>query len=765
MLISQDFIKKRANIFSVSLLGLAILINPGEASTFIPESESSHSQAPVLTGAYYWQRGEVHQAIDAWKQEAQFYRLEKSYEKEAETILKISQGYINLGQFALAIFQLEKLLSSVKEGDSLLVARTWSKLGNAYSSSGALSEAVKAYEKSLEIEQSLSTLNNFVILLKKRNFQARLQADSSREGDETEKYRHQAKFYQAEAVKYAQLALAKSESEESLSSVRALIEWGKLSEKGLSEEQLKRGRKLLAVLLPSRTKVFLAINWAKLDSQQAEYWLSQAQEIAKTIEDLLAESYALLELGYLCERAGEYEQALKYALDAQLKAQLKLAFDSLYRSHWLAARIYSKLGKTEAAMANYRDAIAALDSLNQGLVTINVERRIDFQSEIEPIYRNLLELLLSSPNPSPSNLSEALLIFDKLRLAQLQNYFGDNCFEIETSSSSKELLADQNAVSLTSIILDKQTHLILMLPDGQLRYRQVEIVKDEIYTLASDWYRYLKKTRIYGWDFSLLGQSLYDLIVRPFEPEIAKFNPSTLIFIHDGILRNLPMAALFDGEKFLAQKWANVSSIGLNFKSTASSFNQAGALALGLGVARDEWSELENVEAEVAKVVQTLGGKQLLDREFTSNNLTLELNQQEYSVLHLATHGYFGGVAENSFILAYDKPLSAKDLEASLSYSQIPIDFLVLSACETAVSSELSALGLAGMALRSSINFVLGSFWQVQDEAQLELIEAFYSRIQEPTFDLASALQQVQIEQIEQGAHPYKWAALILIQN
>ena len=87
---------------------------------------------------------------------------------------------------------------------------------------------------------------------------------------------------------------------------------------------------------------------------------------------------------------------------------------------------------------------------------------------------------------------------------------------------------------------------------------------------------------------------------------------------------------------------------------------------------------------------------------------------------------------------------------------------MVLSACETATGNEKSLLGLAGIASRSGVSSVLGSLWQVQDKDQFEKIDRFYSLLD---FDVnkATALQQVQIKQIERFAHPGNWAALVLI--
>ena len=69
------------------------------------------------------------------------------------------------------------------------------------------------------------------------------------------------------------------------------------------------------------------------------------------------------------------------------------------------------------------------------------------------------------------------------------------------------------------------------------------------------------------------------------------------------------------------------------------------------------------------------------------------------------------------------------------------------------------------MALRSKIDYVMGSFWAVQDREQSEAIEAFYQNVFQKGMDEAIALQRVQISQIKRKAHPSSWAALNLIGN
>ena len=184
------------------------------------------------------------------------------------------------------------------------------------------------------------------------------------------------------------------------------------------------------------------------------------------------------------------------------------------------------------------------------------------------------------------------------------------------------------------------------------------------------------------------------------------------------------MAALFDGEEFLAQKWASVSSISLNLTSIPAKEENKVA-AFGLETDIPGWSKLDNVAEEIQDAQNIIGGSKFLNQQFTVENLSRQLDRKEYSIIHLATHGYFGGTAETSFILAYEQKISALQLENILSQSKQTLELVVLSACETATGSDRAILGLAGVAARSGVKSTLGSFWRVQDDNQSQRLKPF----------------------------------------
>lgn len=738
-------------------------------------------------------------AIATWSKEAELYRDRGQTAQEIETLLKIARGYISLGQFQAAQIELNRIVALAPASPEKL-ALTQKRLGDVHSGLGDYESAISAYKASLETQISLPTLNSLVQVLQSRRQNYLTQSQNTRSDRDLSKYRALARRDRASALKYARRALVVSQKLTHPSAVRALIQWADLQQHGgsirsrtltvsrhqnnssqdsvrnlsnsgkpgLSAKQLEQGRSILESLPPSRSAAYLMIDWAKVDSNNQVSWLHRASNIARTINDSRAFSYIFLELAYFYQENRDLELTIDYAKRAIVAAESSNQYDSLFRAQRLSGQVYQKIDRKDKATNAYRSAVASIDLMVQDLGLADARRIVEFNQEIEPIYRETLDLLLDAPSGS-ANLDEALSVFDKLRLAQLQRYFGDNCFEIARTDLFEPTGSTKNNIALiNSIILKDRVVFILQLPDGRTIKSEAQIPKTELVSFAEQWYREL--TMEYTWEFRTKSRWFYDLIVKPFAAELEAIDPEALVFIHDGILRNLPMAALLDDEQFLAEKWASVSSIGLNYTSTSSKPKSQSTIAFGLEDFPTGWEKLPGVREEIDSIQNIVGGKKFFGKKFTVNNLMQQLDRQEYSIVHLATHGYFGGTAETSFVLAYDQKISALELEDILGQSkQIP-NLLVLSACETAVGSELAILGLAGVGARSGVATTLGSFWQVGDESQSETIKAFYSQLENrdkskamSTANYALSLQQVQIEQIRALVHPQQWAALNLI--
>ena len=102
----------------------------------------------------------------------------------------------------------------------------------------------------------------------------------------------------------------------------------------------------------------------------------------------------------------------------------------------------------------------------------------------------------------------------------------------------------------------------------------------------------------------------------------------------------------------------------------------------------------------------------LLNEGFTLAELKRKLTEEQYSIVHIASHGQFDRDVRKTFVLTYDSKLTLNDLEALIRPSQYrgrPVELLVLSACQTAAGDDRAALGLAGVAVKAGARSALAT--------------------------------------------------------
>ncbi|NJO93637.1 MAG: tetratricopeptide repeat protein [Hydrococcus sp. RM1_1_31] len=115
-------------------------------------------------------------------------------------------------------------------------------------------------------------------------------------------------------------------------------------------------------------------------------------------------------MGETYEQLQDYKQSLHYAEQAIESAKQVFAYDSLYRWWWLSGRIYHATGKETEAIAAYRNAIASLQKIRSNIASASKEYQLNFRDEVEPVYREFLELLLEQEQSK--SWQEALDTFD-----------------------------------------------------------------------------------------------------------------------------------------------------------------------------------------------------------------------------------------------------------------------------------------------------------------------------------------------------------------
>ena len=253
------------------------------------------------------------------------------------------------------------------------------------------------------------------------------------------------------------------------------------------------------------------------------------------------------------------------------------------------------------------------------------------------------------------------------------------------------------------------------------------------------------------------------------------------MFVLDGALRNVPMAVLYDqqNQEYLVEKDYALSLLPTSQFFNLSSGNRT-VKVLGAGISEaltveDKSFTQINAEAELQQVQQIASTETLINAEFTRQALQQQVKQEDYSILHLATHGNFSSDPQQTYLLAYGELLRANDLNNLLRLSNQEedkaIDLLILSACQTAAGDNRATLGLAGLAIRAGAKSTLASLWRVSDEYTIPFITRFYENLNRG-LTKAEALHQAQkslvyreIDGQKYQNEPYDWGAYVLVGN
>ncbi|MBW2400341.1 MAG: CHAT domain-containing protein, partial [Deltaproteobacteria bacterium] len=129
--------------------------------------------------------------------------------------------------------------------------------------------------------------------------------------------------------------------------------------------------------------------------------------------------------------------------------------------------------------------------------------------------------------------------------------------------------------------------------------------------------------------------------------------------------------------------------------------NRVRVLAAGISEAVGGYPELQAVEKEIAEIRKLYPGNTLMNDEFGVENFRRELTNIPYGIVHISSHGEFGGDSSENFLLAYDGRVSMDQLAAFVGATRFradePLELLTLSACESAAGDDRAALGLAGV--------------------------------------------------------------------
>jgi CHAT domain-containing protein len=312
-----------------------------------------------------------------------------------------------------------------------------------------------------------------------------------------------------------------------------------------------------------------------------------------------------------------------------------------------------------------------------------------------------------------------------------------------------------------------------------------------------------------------LAQELYKILMGPIQGDLAQAKAETLVWSLDGVLRYVPMAALYDGKQYAVEKYNTVTITPASISHLEDKPDVSNLSVVAMGIARkyeDGLPALPSVAGELDDVVKdaqvkgangALPGTILLDGQFTEKAMEEQLSGA-HGVVHIASHFVFKpGDDGDSYLLLAGKDeggagfhLTVADFRDNRNLTLRHTDLLTLSACETGMSGSAGngreVDGLGTTAQLKGAKAVISSLWSVNDASTGQLMGDFYKRWAEGGGKVTKveALRNAQLDlllgQVKPNAsgtgrgfvaekttldapsgysHPYYWAPFVLMGN
>lgn len=757
---------------------MAILLVAGETVVFAESLDVEQLSTP---GKLAFERGDFREAVVHWEKAVTASRGAGDVDAEVHTSILLSGAYQALGLHRRAVSTLKAGLAVAGNvgGDEALL-RVKARLGGALvlvrefeGGEKMLREALSGAHKSGDQRMQASVFNDLGNLFMAQGKNAEALAEYENSVERAGEAGDVGGMVPA-MVNSAGAALLAGETDKT-------IDWN--ARASVAVERLEDGY----------AKAFMWLSIAQIDMELSEsdpdlsepfrlnahQAIEQALKLANQLGDRRIQTYALGYMSELYVQDGQKDAALDLARRAMFAAQEAGMPEALYKWEWQVGRLLRARGENGPAMAAYRNAVQTMKTVRNdvSLGFGNSRGQNSFRKSEGPLFFQLADLLLQEARAAPDQESRQALLLEArntvelLKAVELEDYFSDDCVDIQQTQTRSVEEMDEHTAVVYLIPLEERTEILIGLTSGLL---QVDVpVGEEELTAEVNLFRRNLETRTLPFYLRQSWQ-LYDWLIRPIREILEENGVDTLVIVPDGALRTIPFAALQDSEqkRFLIEDLAVAVVPGLSLVAQDPTIQQEARLLLnGISEARQDYPELKYVVGELESLRGLYPGETLLNGTFTMAGIKKQITENQYSIIHIASHGEFNSDANETFILTYDTKLTLDDLEGLIRPSQYrgrPVELLVLSACQTAAGDDRAALGLAGVAIKAGARSALATLWYVNDQSTSDLVTEVYEILKnDPTKSKAQALQAAQIKLLgdRRYKHPCYWSPYLIIGN
>jgi CHAT domain-containing protein/tetratricopeptide (TPR) repeat protein len=384
----------------------------------------------------------------------------------------------------------------------------------------------------------------------------------------------------------------------------------------------------------------------------------------------------------------------------------------------------------------------------------------------------------------------ALASVDSVNLAQIRDNLPDN-------SAAVEIIRFENRIIQENIVTvsDSASYLAFVLTRDTIRHTFIRNGNE------------LEKRYAAFYKNSMLVDRGNDLVYQMFWGPLAPLVGDTqkIIFSPDGVYNTINLNTISDGDTYLIDRHeiALVGNLQDILKPTSDKIANSGTAyffarpdyanlatpsssenvvrSLGLDDIRQAaFADLEGTEVEVRAAEKALKAinwntKVFLGQDAQEKTL---VQQQNPSILHLATHGFFIGgqdgmnpMLQSGLIFSGINSFKPEDDQDGIltSYEASTLDLqgtslVVLSACETGLGEIKSGEGVYGLQrafLIAGADRVIISLWKVDDKATSRLMSLFYEHLSK-THSIRQSFSEAQKKLRQESPSPYYWGAFML---
>ncbi len=755
--------------------------------------------------------GQMRKALEYFSQALPIDRGIGDKRGEAETLNNLGDVYRSLGQMQKALeHDSQALLIQRVVGDKSGEAKSLTGIGLVYYDLGEMQKALEYYTQALPILRAVGELNGEATVLNNQgsiylslgDFQKALEYFN-----QALQIRRAIGHKRGEAVTLNNIGLA----------------YGYL---GKPKTSLEYFSQVLPIRRAFGDKSGEAATLNNLggaytslgDTQAALQYFGQALPIWRAVGDKSGEALALSNIGHLYQSLGENQLSVSFRkrsvnLFQELRESIKGLEKEIQKTYLKTVAItYRRLADVLIVLGRIAEAEQVLGMMKEeeyfsylrreDKVAADLKSRIslspdekrafdDYEKFADGITRSAADLGVLEKKKNGLPLGESLSTtdqkqFDALKakydaavtvfnkfLDDLKSRFGQKDVRVAIVESDTQgllkKLNEPHTVIISTIVGEDRLNLILTTPNIQ-KAHTVDIKADDLNRLVAEFRNVVRNPKA---DPRSLGKKLYDTIFpAALKKDLANINADTIVWSLDGTLRYVPMAALWDGEKYLAERYKNAILTLASRDKLGPPTRKLGSRVFGVGVSKpyEKFSALPAVPRELCSVVDdpkkkefckpysektgVMNGMMLADDEFTLAGFQNNLGKT--GIVHIASHFSLNAGNEIDSYLLLGGGTERRFTLDNLKKTRLDnVDLLTLSACNTAMasgnnSSGVEIEGFGALAQKQGARSILATLWSVADESTSMFMSEFYRLKQaNPLMSKTEAIRLTQKEMID----------------